>query len=188
MKRCGPSFSAFKPFTKFTPFTSGYDTLEKKIAESYMIPAELMGSGNGSSSLAYGFTEHMAKAQADLAYQIEKHLFGDPSKVLKKSGVFDEDDDLTDEGFAAMASYADTWLAGERDLALERKYPELSGNFYDVRSDPDTCSRFSSPHVILVKSKLPPELVAKVKAHWDASVAGFSGAWKTPQFFIKDVP
>ncbi|MCK5641128.1 MAG: hypothetical protein KAJ19_10035 [Gammaproteobacteria bacterium] len=43
---------------------------------------------------------------------------------------------LTHLGMTVIHKYAVRWLSqGERDLDVERKYPELAGLFYDVRID-----------------------------------------------------
>ena len=56
---------------------------------------------------------------------------------LKKANpqVEDEDGVLTSLGMSVANSYASSWIQGNRDLTLERQYPELVGLFYDLRND-----------------------------------------------------
>ncbi len=55
---------------------------------------------------------------------------------LKKAQPTENPDgSLTRFGNRILEAYANRWLAGTRDLDTERKFPELAGPFYDVRSD-----------------------------------------------------
>jgi hypothetical protein len=50
----------------------------------------------------------------------------------------DEDDGvLTPAESKASTQYAKDWIKGFRNLDLERKFPELRGLFYDIRTDSD---------------------------------------------------
>ncbi len=46
------------------------------------------------------------------------------------------DGTLSRLGMELMQSYAVSWVGGKRDLDMERRYPELTEAFYDVRMDP----------------------------------------------------
>jgi hypothetical protein len=55
----------------------------------------------------------------------------------------DADGMLTPYGFEVATRYASRWLAESlRDLTLERAHPELTGLFYDIRSDVELAHRY----------------------------------------------
>lgn len=67
-------------------------------------------------------------------------------KAMSDDNVEDGDGLLTPKGVQVVTQYARTWLASStRDLALERAHPDLTGLFYDVRSDADLCRRYAAP-------------------------------------------
>jgi hypothetical protein len=59
------------------------------------------------------------------------HFFMKSAKTL----TTDDDGMFTSIGQEIMVNYATAWMRGYRDLILERSYPDLTGSFYDVRSD-----------------------------------------------------
>lgn len=56
----------------------------------------------------------------------------------------DEDGMFTELGMEIVSQYAKEWLKGTRVFALEQKYPDLTGAFYDVRTDEDIAIRYGS--------------------------------------------
>ncbi len=51
---------------------------------------------------------------------------------------------LTKVGQRVAAQYAQAWLRGQRNLELERQYPDLSGLFYDLRTDVKLCRLYAA--------------------------------------------
>lgn len=45
------------------------------------------------------------------------------------------DGTLTPLGISLIQTYAQRWLKGDRDTALENARPELLGQLYDIRTD-----------------------------------------------------
>jgi hypothetical protein len=56
------------------------------------------------------------------------------SKALGKP-TEDSDGLLTAFGLEVAHRYAVAWVEGQRNLDIERQYPELAGLFWDVRMD-----------------------------------------------------
>lgn len=54
---------------------------------------------------------------------------------------------LTKLGMQVAHEYATEWVRGVRNLELERKHPELSGLFYDIRID----TKLAREHAIPLK-------------------------------------
>lgn len=66
-------------------------------------------------------------------------------EILEKAGaVEDEDGVLTQLGMSVAERYARKWVRGDRDVELEREYPDLQGLFYDIRLDPALARRHAS--------------------------------------------
>jgi hypothetical protein len=66
--------------------------------------------------------------------------------TLKKAQPLeDEDGVFTTLGVQVVSTYATMWLHGTRNLEFERKYPELSGTFYDIRANSDMAYRWGTP-------------------------------------------
>ena len=66
--------------------------------------------------------------------------------TLKKSATQDDDGTLTPKGVEVASAYASRWLKESvRDLELERAYEELTGLFYDLRTDVELAHRFGDP-------------------------------------------
>lgn len=55
--------------------------------------------------------------------------------LKKAQPLEDADGVLTRRGMEIAHSYAKRWVEGQRDLSLERQFPELAGFFYDLRID-----------------------------------------------------
>lgn len=67
------------------------------------------------------------------------------AEALEKGGkVEDEDGVLTQLGMSVAAQYARSWVEGERNVKLEREYPDLAGLFYDIRVDSSLARRHAS--------------------------------------------
>lgn len=67
-----------------------------------------------------------------------------PLLLVKAEATTDDEGLFTPLGIDVLTRYSDAWLAGTRDLELERQYPDLVGSFYDVRSDSDYARRWAS--------------------------------------------
>jgi len=53
---------------------------------------------------------------------------------------------LTSLGMRLAHAYASKWVnENKRDLDLERRYPELSGLFWDIRVDPELAREHAIP-------------------------------------------
>lgn len=57
----------------------------------------------------------------------------------------DADGVLTRSGMEVMHRYARTWVGGQRDVELEKRYPSMAGPFYDVRVDPSLAREHALP-------------------------------------------
>lgn len=57
--------------------------------------------------------------------------------LTKVDPVEDEEGILSATGRKVLGDYARAWLAGKRDLDLERAWPEMEGRFYSVRCEND---------------------------------------------------
>lgn len=53
------------------------------------------------------------------------------------------DGEITQVGIDALADYARAWVAGKRNLVIERDYPELEDAFYDIRLDGERAQAFA---------------------------------------------
>lgn len=93
-------------------------------------------------------TAIMTWVAPEIEFTFEKAMVpSDFDALFGKSGETEDDDGvLTPLGMDVAAQYARFWVdKAARDLTLERKYPELSGLFYDIRSDPQLAGRHAAP-------------------------------------------
>ncbi len=57
-----------------------------------------------------------------------------------------EDGELTEFGMKVLHAYALRYVKTfERDLVIERRFPELAGTFQDVRTDPEYAFNHAQP-------------------------------------------
>lgn len=84
--------------------------------------------------------------------------------IIKAETGLDADDGLTPAGVRTLTAYANAWLKNFRDLDIERRFPEMAGHFYCVRSDIDFCMGWAdSPEAELEKALSWVEMVPTAK-------------------------
>jgi hypothetical protein len=76
--------------------------------------------------------------------KLMKHVLMKAVEVVPDAELEDDDGALTPKGMDAAHRYAMSWLAGTRDLELERRYASLAGLLSDIRSDPDLAQRHAT--------------------------------------------
>jgi len=65
--------------------------------------------------------------------------------LKKAQPVESEEGVLTKLGMKVAHQYAVDWVRGNRNLELEREYPELSGLFFDIRIDTELAREHAIP-------------------------------------------
>lgn len=86
-----------------------------------------------------------------MAFYVEADATDEPTPkpsayvtLQKAQAVENKDGVLTTHGHRIATTYAKDWVAGVRNIALEREYRDLDLLFYDIRADPETARAHAS--------------------------------------------
>lgn len=110
--------------------------------------------------------------------------------MVAEAELVSPEGEFTELALTVLTAYADRWIAGARDLVLEREHPALAGSFYDVRSDPAYARQHASPPAetgVTVKPMKKAAVIEIGLAHNSEAVQKFVAEWKALDEAVKTV-